>query len=95
MTYIGKLELELGAQKHHERVTEALQGGKNPLRPYLFKDYGFHFEQDFSSLDQQIKDYTAAGLKVNVLSSTNSMFAPPGTTLSVHPLPSPAPMPTL
>ncbi len=46
VTYIGKLELELDAQKHHERVTEALQGGKNPLRPYLFKDYGFHFEQE-------------------------------------------------
>ena len=46
MTYIGKLELELDAQKHHERVTEALQGEKNPLRPYLFKDYGFHFEQE-------------------------------------------------
>jgi hypothetical protein len=46
VAYIGELELELDAQRHHERVMEALQGGKNPLRPYLFKDFGFHFEQE-------------------------------------------------
>jgi hypothetical protein len=46
VTYIGALELELDSKEHHERVTEALKGAKNPLRPYLFKDFGFHFEQE-------------------------------------------------
>ena len=46
VTYIGELELELDAQKHHERVMEALQSGNNLIRPYLFKDFGFHFEQE-------------------------------------------------
>jgi hypothetical protein len=46
VTYIGDFELELDAQEHHERVMKALQGGKNPLCPYLFKDFAFHFEQE-------------------------------------------------
>jgi hypothetical protein len=46
VTYIGELELELDAPTHHDRVTETLRSGENPRRPYLFKDFGFHFEKE-------------------------------------------------
>jgi hypothetical protein len=46
VTYIGELELELDAPTHHNRVRETLQTGENPRRPYLFKDFGFHFEKE-------------------------------------------------
>lgn len=46
VTYIGELELELDAKTHHDKNMQKLQGGENPHRPYLFKDFGFHFEQE-------------------------------------------------
>jgi hypothetical protein len=44
VTYIGKKEQD--TQKRYDREMKAMTSGKNLHRPYLFKHFGFHLEEE-------------------------------------------------
>jgi hypothetical protein len=44
VTYIGKKEED--TQKRHDQEMKAMTSARNLHRPYLFKDFGFHLEEE-------------------------------------------------
>jgi hypothetical protein len=46
VTYIGELGEEGEPQQRHDRLVKKLTYARNLHRPYLFKHFGFHLEQE-------------------------------------------------